>query len=164
MEVLYVRLVKALYGCVKSALLLWYELFAGNLKKMGFTLNPYDPCIANAIIDGKQCTIAWYVDDAKISHEDPEVVTRIINQLESVFGKMTVTRGADHVFLGMNIKYTKERTAVITMPEYLHEAIKESGLDISRSVVTPANRELFEVDEASEPLNKAHQGTQICGI
>ncbi|KAI2491008.1 Reverse transcriptase (RNA-dependent DNA polymerase) [Fragilaria crotonensis] len=34
-EVLYVRLIKALYGCVKSALL-WYELFVGNLKDMGF--------------------------------------------------------------------------------------------------------------------------------
>jgi hypothetical protein len=40
-KVLYVRLVTALYGCVKSALS-WYELFSGTLKKMGFELNPYD--------------------------------------------------------------------------------------------------------------------------
>jgi hypothetical protein len=64
-EVLYVRLVKALYGCVKSALL-WYDLFTSNLKDMGFELNPYDQCIANSMINGKQCTIAWYVDDTKI--------------------------------------------------------------------------------------------------
>ena len=32
-EVLYVRLLKALYGCVKSALL-WYQLFTGHLKEM----------------------------------------------------------------------------------------------------------------------------------
>ena len=152
-EVLYVRLVKALYGCVKSALL-WYDLFANNLKRMGFTLNPYDPCIANATIDDKQCTIAWYVDDAKISHEDPMVVTRVIEELENVFGKMTVTRGTEHVFLGMNIKYTKERTAVITMKEYLREAIAESGLEVTKSVVTPANRELFEVDEGATLLTK----------
>jgi len=30
-KVLYVQLLKALYGCVASALL-WYELFSGNLK------------------------------------------------------------------------------------------------------------------------------------
>ena len=33
-KVLYVRLVKAIYGCVKSALL-WYELFHNTLKGMG---------------------------------------------------------------------------------------------------------------------------------
>jgi hypothetical protein len=63
-KVLYVILVKALYGCVKSALL-WYELFSGTLQGMGFELNPYDSCIANSTIGGKQCTIAWYVDDTK---------------------------------------------------------------------------------------------------
>ena len=57
-EALYVRLLKALYGCVKSALL-WYDLFTNSLKGMGFTLNPYDPCVANCMIDGKQCTVVW---------------------------------------------------------------------------------------------------------
>jgi hypothetical protein len=55
-EVLYVRLIKALYGCVQSALL-WYELFSSTLETMGFTLNPYDQCVANCDIDGSQCTI-----------------------------------------------------------------------------------------------------------
>jgi hypothetical protein len=58
-KVLYVRLVKAIsYGCAKSALL-WYNLFNNTLNKMGLVLNPHDPCIANCIIDGSQCTIAW---------------------------------------------------------------------------------------------------------
>ncbi len=58
-KVLYLRLLKALYGCVRSALL-WYELFYGTLKELGFELNPYDPCVANKIVDGHQCTIVWY--------------------------------------------------------------------------------------------------------
>ena len=151
-KVLYVRLIKAIYGCVKSALL-WYEMFATSLKDMGFVINPYDPCVANCMINGKQCTIAWYVDDNKISHEDPAVVTDIINKLESKFGKMTVTRGKEHVFLGMNVKYTDEKTAVISMKNYLIEAIDESGLDIKRTAATPATRELFEVDEKSKVLS-----------
>ena len=96
-KTLYVRLVKAIYGCVKSALL-WYNLFVTKLKKMGFVLNEYDPCIANCMIDGSQCTIAWYVDDNKISHEDPDVVTRMIKVIEEEFDTMTVTRGKEHVF------------------------------------------------------------------
>ncbi|KAI2509413.1 Reverse transcriptase (RNA-dependent DNA polymerase) [Fragilaria crotonensis] len=152
-EVLYVRLIKALYGCVKSALL-WYKLFVENLKDMGFELNPYDPCVANCLIDGKQCTVAWYVDDMKISHVDPDVVTDIIHKIEGRFDKMTVTRGREHVFLGMKIRYTDEKTAIITMKDYLSEAIAESGLVISRPASTPANGNLFEVDEKSKRLGK----------
>ncbi len=55
-KVLYLELLKALYGCVQSALL-WYELFSSTLQGMGFELNPYDACVTNKVIDGKQCTI-----------------------------------------------------------------------------------------------------------
>ena len=150
-KVLYVKLVKAIYGCVKSALL-WYNLFHGTLKDMGFVINPYDPCIANCTIDGAQCTIAWYVDDTKISHVDPTVVTSIINNIEERFDKMTVTRGMEHTFLGMNIKYTGQGTAIITMKQYLKEAIAESGMEITRDAATPARKCLLEVDNASPKL------------
>lgn len=82
---------------MKSALL-WYDLLRNTLKKIGFTLNP--PCMANCVIDGKQCTIAWYLDDTKILHVDPNVVSNIINKIEECFGKMTVTQGKEHVILG----------------------------------------------------------------
>jgi hypothetical protein len=152
-KVLYVRLVKALYGCVKSALL-WYELFSETLKQMGFVLNPYDSCVANKTIDGKQCTGAWYVDDMKILHVNPEVVSLMIRKLEARFDKMTITRGKEHTFLGMNIRYTAEQTVVIKMKSYLEDAILESGMEITRSVVTPANRYLFDVDETYPLLDK----------
>jgi len=70
---------------------------------MGFELNPYDPCVANCMIDGKQCTIAWYVDDNKIYHASEKVVTDIIKASEVRFGKMMVVRGKKHIFLGMDI-------------------------------------------------------------
>ena len=45
-KVLYLRLLKALCGCVKSALL-WYELFSTTLKDLGFELYPYDESVTN---------------------------------------------------------------------------------------------------------------------
>jgi hypothetical protein len=54
--------------------------------------------MTNCIIDGKQCTIARYVDNTKISHLDPIVVSSVINKIEAAFDKMTVTRGKDHTF------------------------------------------------------------------
>jgi hypothetical protein len=105
------------------------------------------------MIGGKQCTIAWYVNDTKIFNADPAVVTSIIEKMEGRFGKMTVTRGMEHMFLGMNIRYTGKGTAVITMKEYLKEALLlESGMNITQGAATPSQRNLFEVDEQSPRL------------
>ena len=49
---------------------------------MGFELNDYDKCVANKIIEGKQCTVVWYVDDNKISHMNSQVVDQCIVEIE----------------------------------------------------------------------------------
>jgi hypothetical protein len=51
--VLYVKLKKALYGCLRSALL-FYKKLLKDLKDRGFVVNPYDPCVANKTVNGKQ--------------------------------------------------------------------------------------------------------------
>ena len=56
--------------------------------------------------------------------------------------------------MGMHIRYTEGNTAVITMKDYLKEAITESGLDVSRPASTPARRTLFEVDNTTNLLGK----------
>ncbi len=50
---LYIQLEKALYGMMKSALL-FYQKLVTDLQSIGFILNPYDPCIANKMINGQQ--------------------------------------------------------------------------------------------------------------
>ena len=70
---------------------------------MGFELNPYDNCVANKMIDGKQCTIIWWVDDNYISHVSDGVLDMVIGKIEERFGKMAVTCGDKHVFLGMQL-------------------------------------------------------------
>jgi Reverse transcriptase (RNA-dependent DNA polymerase) len=149
-KVLYVRCNKAIYGCVVSGML-WYELFSQTLEKHGFIINPYDFCVANAVIDGTQCTIVWYVDDTKISHVKPSVVTGIIAMLESHFGTMSVSRGAKHEFLGMHRDFLGDGTATIHMPSYLQSAIDESNLPITKSAPTPAAASLLHI-EAASPL------------
>ncbi len=75
--VLYVQLEKAVYGMMKSALLFYWKLVA-DLKSIGFEVNPYDPCVANKIINGKQMTICWHVDSLFQGHADPAVVTWLL--------------------------------------------------------------------------------------
>ena len=58
---LYVKFQKALYGCLRSALL-FYEKLVSYLKSILFIINPYDTCVANIIVNGKQMKITWHVD------------------------------------------------------------------------------------------------------
>ena len=74
---LYVRLRKALYGIMRAAIL-FYEKFVKDIEEIGFKINPYDPCVANKMVDGKQLTITWHVDDLKISHIYVYVVDDVI--------------------------------------------------------------------------------------
>ena len=142
-DVLYVQLDRALYGCVQSALL-WYELYSTTLMEMGFKLNPYDLCVANAPINGKQCTICWYVDDNKVSHVDKKVVDSVIKKIESKFGKMSQTRGDKHEFLGMDIVY-HDKKVTVSMKKHIEKAIDSFEEDITREAATPATNYLFKV-------------------
>ena len=97
-----------MYGTLKAPLL-WYTLFVDTLKKEGFTVNPYNNCVANKIINSHQFTICWYVDDIKFSHKDECEVRKINHKIESKFGKMPITHGKKHTYLGMNIEFKKKQ-------------------------------------------------------
>ena len=99
----YLRIRKAIYGMVESAFL-WYDLFISVLKDMGFVLNPYDMCVANKTINGKQCNVAWYVDDNNISHVEQEVVDDIVTKIGKRSPGLTISTGTEHTFLGISIK------------------------------------------------------------
>ena len=152
---LFLQLKKALYGCVKSTLL-WYHLFHDTLQDLGFTLNPYDPCVANANIKGSQCTIVWYVDDNKISHKDQAVVDDLIQRIEVKFGHMMKPQGDEHEFLGMKLQFDREnKTVKVLMQSYIDEAIQQSHLDVRRAAATPATKSMFDVDPNAAKLSSS---------
>ena len=68
-KILYVLMLKGLYGMLIASLL-YYRKFVEDVKKIGFKLNPYDPCTANRSVNGSQHTIVWHVDDIKSSHKN----------------------------------------------------------------------------------------------
>ena len=80
-KTLYMQLLKALYSCIKLALRS-YDVFTGTLVKMGFELNPYDNCVANKMINGKQCTIIWWVNDNCIHHMSDGVLDMVIGKIQ----------------------------------------------------------------------------------
>ena len=103
---LYLNLRKAIYGTLQAVLLFW-RLLSDTLIEWGFKLNNY--VIANKIINRKQCTIIWHVDNLKISHIDKKLVENIINNLNKNFREYSLlrtNRGKKLEYLGMTLDYT----------------------------------------------------------
>ncbi len=86
----------------------------GQLDGAGLCGNPYDPCVWNKVIKGKQSTICFHVDDCKISHMSAKVNDITIEWLrrdyESIFmdgsGEMKVAQGKVHTHLGMKLDFS----------------------------------------------------------
>jgi Reverse transcriptase (RNA-dependent DNA polymerase) len=154
--VVYVQLVKALYGTLKAAKLFWEKL-TSTLKSWGFVPNKYDSCVVNKTVNGKQCTIAWHVDDLKISHEDPDVVSGVIRQLEGEFGKeapLTITRGRVHTYLGMELDFSVDGKVKVGMVPYVENLLAELDGDMDGKAPTPAAAYLFDTNEECPKLHE----------
>ena len=127
---LLVQCQNALYGTMVASLL-YYRKFVKSLTDIGFELNPYDPCVANKMVGGKQMTICFHVDDCKLSHVSRKANDRMIKWLrreyESIFedgsGKMSVSRGKVHTYLGMKLDYSVRGQVKITMFDYVEEIL-----------------------------------------
>ena len=156
-QVLYVELQRALYGTLTGAFLIWKKL-SKRLIKWGFVLNPYGSCVANKMINGKQCTsaILWHVDDLKISHVDPKAVDEVIALLESEFGKEappTVSRGKVHEYLGMTIDFHVKGKVKFTIIDHIQNMLDELPADMLGTVILPAASHLFDVNDEAERLS-----------
>jgi hypothetical protein len=82
----YVKLQKALYGCIRSALLFYLELL-NDLDYYGCVLNPYYPCVAKRLVNGKQFTITCHMYDLKLSHVEVKEVDKTIKWLKIMYGE-----------------------------------------------------------------------------
>ena len=173
-KVLLVECLNALYGTMVASLL-YYEKFTNSLKSNGFKMNPYDPCVWNKDIKGKQCTICFHVDDCKISHVSSKVIDDTIAWLcrdyESIFedgiGEMKVNQGKVHKYLGMNLDFSTKCQVEITMIEYVKEIVAawdkaapkvdDDGFETVRrrgkkGRSSTAPEDLFKIDEDSKKL------------
>jgi hypothetical protein len=129
--VLIIECLNAVYGTMVAALL-YYKKVVKSLKAKGFKLNPYNPCVTNKIVDGKQVTVCFHVDNCKLSHENPKVIDKTINWLrneyETIFedgsGAMKVHRGKTHKYLGISLDFSHKGKCVVTMYDYVDGIIK----------------------------------------
>ena len=150
--ILYVQLQKALYGMLKSALL-FYRKLVSDLHAMGFELNPYDPCVANKLVDGQQLTVSWHVDDLTLSHATESAIMDVINRLKSIYGlNLKEKVGPLQEYLGMTFDYTKPGAVEISMDKYIANVIDSFPEQITGVSATPATDKLFAIRQDDRPL------------
>jgi hypothetical protein len=109
------------------------------------------------MVDGKQLTVQFHVDDLKISHMEENVIKDMVKDLNGVFGQdatlLEASYGKVHEYLGMTIDYSEENVVKFTMYDYLEDILAESPHDMKGIAVMPAHAKLFQVNQECEKLD-----------
>jgi hypothetical protein len=56
---------------------------------MGFDINPYDPCVANKMVNSTQMTIRWHMDELMMSHVSRDKIMKIVQEIKISMGKIS---------------------------------------------------------------------------
>jgi hypothetical protein len=142
--------IKKVYGLLRSALLFYRKLVA-DLKKTGFVQYPYGPFVANKVINEKQMTVCWHVDNLKVSHVEPAEFAKFEEWLSNSYGMAVVThRGKVHDYLGMILDYSTKGKVMVNMIAYIKNIITDFPEEIIAVQTTPAADHLFTVSDSAE--------------
>jgi hypothetical protein len=149
-SILYVRMLKAMYGLLRSALLFYLKL-VDDLQAYGFELNEYDPCVANMMVNGAQMTVTWHVDDLKISHKQGGEIEKLLTYLKSKYGDgLSINRGNYHDYLGIDHDYSEAGKVKLSMIKHVQKILDDFPEDLGKPAATPASDHLFTVRDKEE--------------
>jgi hypothetical protein len=145
---MYVKMLKAMYGCVQASLL-WYRLLVKVLSEIGFTVSEVDRCVMRLVVGGIVNIILIYVDDLLV-FATTEVMDLVLDTLRNRFTWITVEQGVDQMsYLGMQLIWKPDRV-IVNMKHYLAQILEDvRGLE-RKSI--PGGRETFVVTSGSEEL------------
>ena len=157
---MYGKLNEAVYGTLLAGIL-FYTKLSKFLKGEGFKMNPYDPCCFTKMINGSSCTLLVYVDDICASHKDQGVLDDLLKVINDKFKTdtqdLSITRGVNHDYIGMNIDFSGKDHVRITQYDFLEDILDETSRHyggMNGTSVTPAVLDVFTVDETSTLLSE----------
>ena len=160
-KVMYVELLKAMYGTLRAARLFWEKLQAKLVNKWGFTPNRYDSCVVNKMVRGRQLTVAWHVDNLKISHEEEDALDEFIGMMEEEFGEdtpLSVSRGPIQQYLGMTLDFSEKGKVMVKMDDYVKTMLNDPPSSMDGKAATPAAAHLFKINTMNpKPLDQARK-------
>jgi hypothetical protein len=98
--------------------------------------------------------VSWHVDDLKVSHKCPQVVTEFLEWIKHMYGQIgedKITRGKIHDYLGMKLDYSQDGKFIVDMVDYITRMVEEYFRDTkTKRVSTPWNGHLFRVTNSEK--------------
>jgi hypothetical protein len=151
-------MLKALYGMIIASIL-YYKKFRKDIEAIGFEVNPYDICVANRLVGGKQHTVTWHVDDLKSSHVDSKVNDDFAQWCEKTYGSddlghVKVVRGKRHDYLAMILDFSQDGAVKINMKYYIEGMLEEFPFPIGSIKKTPWTEKLLKINEDANKLEE----------
>jgi hypothetical protein len=115
-------------------------------------VNPYDMCVANRKVNGKQQTVTWHVDDLKSSHVDSRVNDNFAQWCEKTYGSddlghVKVMRGKTHDYLGMILDFTDNGAMKVDMVYHIRGMLENFPYPIGPAKATPWTEKLLKVQK-----------------
>jgi hypothetical protein len=111
--------------------------------------------MANKLVDGKQMTVRWHVDDLMISHVNQDKILKFVKCIKDIYGdNLTKNVGMTHNYLGMTFDYAFEREVQINMCKYLSKVIEDFPEEITGVSAIPVADHLFKVREDGRKLSE----------
>ena len=150
----YVKLRKALYGCVQSAKL-WYESLKSELVDQGYSVNTVDPCVFSKMVDGAQSTLLVHVDDILCLCASPLAHEELKDRLRSRYVEINDDSGPKISFLGMTIDSGNKGVVEVTMGGFVTELMAD--FPPGGVATSPANNNLFDFDDRDVALDDARR-------
>ena len=154
-QVMYMELLKALYGTLRAACLFWQKLSKQLIGVWGFVPNKYNDCMVNKTINGHQMTVVRHVYNLKVSHVDAKEVEKFIQQMKETFGKdtpLSVSCGKIHDYLGMTLDFHNKGKVWIDMEHYIDMMLQDAPKEMEGVSNTPAVAHLFKTNSEDPKL------------
>ena len=152
---MYTEYKEAIYGTLEASLLFW-EKPSKILEEIGYQRNEYYWCIMNKIINNKQRTILWHVDELNTPHVEPTVISSVLAEIDAEYGKiekMTITWGKVHKYLGTKIDYSSPGKVIFSIINYIGNMIDDIPEDIKGESYIPAAHRLLGIAEDTTKLS-----------
>ena len=106
-------------------------------------------------------TLLFYVDDIYASHKEQNVLDDLLKVINDKFKTdtqdLSITRGTNHDYIGMNIDFSGKDHVRITQYNFLEDILDKTSRHfggMNGTSVTPAVSDVFTVDETSTSLSK----------
>jgi histone deacetylase 1/2 len=150
----YVRLKKALYGCIESAKL-WYDELKRTLELWGYVANNEDKCVFNKLVDGIQSTLLLHVDDILCLSSSAAAHEELLRLATDRFKEVHHDGGVPLSFLGMTVDMSVVFEARLSMQGFVNDLLREYGCN--GQAATPANNNLFNISDSATSLGEVRR-------